>query len=388
MAQAPAPVRSADLKIDPPHMLYWANLLGAHPDRWICQMLKDNAIVEAFESQKRLAELLPCARGWRGRWMRYTLLYTWNCPESQGGKCPYWGHQIYGDNEPVPEKALLHHLRGGSVTCKGAKGKPLTVNWKAGDPWDARHQADNPGYQACGSIGRRGAGTHMIVNPAHPWTKESVLRYVKNRLEDGYSLARIDEVVVTWRLDWTDIREYPMVEGNPGANRARYLRDQGALLESMRDVKGWIATCPSTHRFWEKDAMILNAAGGCGSAEDFPSGTGLRVNWGNKLTVGEARAKWGPSILNKEPDHARPTNLKYGVGYDSSRRNIEGAAMMVRRAMEYNNPNLIWVMYCNNLVGSGETLQEAVGAGGDRIYCNDMGDLTDPVSGRRPVWYE
>lgn len=387
------PAASAALRVDPPRMLYWGTLLGTRSNAYICEVLRTSEIVEADETQMNRAKLLPCGRSYGGEWLHYTVLMTWRCP-GRAGPCSYWNNHIYGDFEDVPSKALLHHSRAGSVTCTAPEGDKRTISWKAGDSWDVLH-VERQGYKwLCGYYRNRPPGTHRFPNPAHPWTKEAVKRYARARLAQGFRWARIDEVHRSDGPDWSDVAEY--TGGSPEENFGRFVEDQATMLAGMRQVEGWRATCPSQHEFWGEREMKLNRAGGCVSSEGFPHGGGIIPNL-KKSTIKQLRDEYGHRLQNTEAwdnnsdnDNQVPNNLILSKRYESTERNIRGAAMMVKQALISNEPNLYWLMDCGDgVVTYGKDLQEAVGYGGDRVYCIDhWGALRDPVTGRLPIWYQ
>ncbi len=387
------PAGSASLRVDPPRMLYWGFIHAATSTAYICEVLRTSEIVEADEKQMRQAKLLRCGRNYGGDWLRYTVLFTWRCP-GRVGTCNYWKNHIYGSFEDVPSEALLHHIRAGSVTCRAPEGDERTISWKAGDPWDMLHVVSSGYKWLCDIYRDRAEGTHQFPNPAHPWTKEAVKRYARARVKQGFRWARIDEVHRSDGLDWSDVKEY--TGGTPQENFNRFVGDQAAMLRGMRRVEGWRATCPSQSGFWGEREMTLNRAGGCVSTEGFPQGGGLAPN-PKKLTIKQLRAQYGHRLQNKEAwdddlhnDKHIPNNVLLPKRYEHTEKNIRGAAMMTKHALASDDPNLYWLMDCGDVaVKYGKDLQEAVGYGGDRVYCIDhWGSLRDPVTGRLPPWYQ
>lgn len=399
-AHAGWPFGSTNLAVEPPEMLYAGWLHTRFSEQYACEVIRTSDIIELDARALEKFQGLECAQSFTGDLVYYTVMFTWNCMwQDPDAECTYWDNHMYGAKERVPDEALLHHIRDGGYTCI-KNGVPINTTWQAGDVWDTIHLKDDNTYNACGSIGARGLGTHQFVNPSHSWTKKSVMRYVDRRSAQGYKFARIDETTVTWDLDWDDVVEYPLNIGLPQSpaepwlswrenkdlpNFIQYTKDQGQLLRLMRLQEPWIATCPSISDFWAEEAMRLIGPAGCGSAENFPAGRGLVANWGNAETVAQARAKYGVALMNTEPDDARPNNFIIGMRYEQKVRNVEGISMLMKRGREHNRPNLIWLFGCHCLAGA--ELQEAVGSGKDRVYCYDhWGSYRDPVSGRLPPW--
>lgn len=395
--KAPAP--KDDSKII--EMSIWANLRW-QSDEFLVYVTETVWAIEADEAtweridQIRAERALPRYAGIR---IRYALLFTWNCPGFVAPICPYWNNTIYGeqDGQP-PDEALLHHGEAGcrTHTCSASEVKEFC--WDAGDPIDMLHGSTT--FYACPA--NRPEGSHLFVNPKSTWAQEAVLRRTTILMEKyGITAERIDEagrgtVAVPGRIDFSPgkVKEFSRYE-TVEENMRDFLDKQGRLFALQRGITAigpdgreltWQFTCPTIHKFWNPDAMILNSSGGCVSSEGFPHGAGLIPNW-EGLTVGEARELYGTRLMNSEPDDAVLNNFIIGIRYESNERNITGAAMSTMLARTYNHPDLVWLMYCNGMYGkAGVAWQTALADGGDMGACNvDL--FRHPENGLLPAWF-
>lgn len=380
------PFGSPSLRVTPPRMLYWGNYRG-QSDAYGCEVLRTSEIVEADEASKARLLALPCGQAYGGKWLRYTVMVTWRCPgNSPGQPCPYAKNTLYGFSEEVPDAALLTHLRAGAVDCTDASG-PRHLEWKAGDPWDILHTVWKSYPTLCDNYyGRRLPGTHLLPDPGSAWAREAMKRYAAARVAQGYSFARIDETYLHDRIDWSDIRQY--AGETPEQNFARFKNAEAAALAGMRTVSGWVATCPSQHEPWGADAMKLNRAGGCASAEGAPGGGGIRANMGRE-TVAQLRARYGRALQNPEPDTEVPNNILLALRYETTERNVRVVSQVVKQARVSNSPNLYWLLDCPDIVTAyGADFQDAIGYGGDVVICIDhWGNGRNPNTGQQAPWW-
>jgi hypothetical protein len=179
------------------------------------------------------------------------------------------------------------------------------------------------------------------------------------RQSQGYVGARMDEawheLATKDKMPWSQIVEI--------RDRAAYIDAWASLLQRERLRAGWI-TCPSIYDFYTDEAMRFASAGGCVSSEAAPGGFPLYPDW----------VKGG--------------NVSTPIDYNLHWRAVSATAHMVMLAQSHDHPNLYWLMLCGG-VGGGAIgdLQEAVGKGGDLLFCNESNLLRNPASGYLPPWY-
>jgi len=373
------------LKVTPPRMLYWWAIWSNTPDAHICEKLRTGEIIEADEAAMAKAKTLPCAASYGGDWLRYTVMVTWRCPGNAPGQlCPYAKNTIYGFEEEVPPEALLHMKEDGSRSCT-LNGVSKTIIWHAGDPVDILFTEQYVGYPTLcdGYYSRRAQGTHLLVNPAHPWTVEAVKRYATVRRTQGYSFARIDEEYLIDSIPPVQTVEFF------GKSDTAYHAAWNSRLKDMRSVSGWKATCPSISDWYRPDAMLLSRAGGCISSEGMFGGGGILPNFGKK-TISELRGMYSTRLQNAEAGSEEvPNNIILAMRYESTERNVRSASMATMQARISNSPNLYFLADCADVVGAyGAALQEAIGYGGDRVMCIDhWGAGSDRPTGYVAPWF-